>query len=94
MAPPPGDTRAVELLCRPERAPVLPFGQAIQILHAFGPRCRFVKTVHRRGAIHAARAGDTVNLTLAYWSMTHWCQYLVARRTGRDHSSSRSGASR
>ena len=31
-------------------------------------------------AIHAARARDTVHLTLAYWSMTGWCQYLVAKR--------------
>jgi hypothetical protein len=31
-------------------------------------------------AIHAARARDAVNLTLAYWSMTGWCQYLIATR--------------
>jgi SAM-dependent methyltransferase len=41
-------------------------------------------------AIHAAKAGDTVNLTLAYWSLTGWCQYLIAERSSQ--SSSRSGA--
>jgi hypothetical protein len=31
-------------------------------------------------AIHAAAARDTVHLTLAYWSLTGWCQYLIAER--------------
>jgi SAM-dependent methyltransferase len=31
-------------------------------------------------AIHAARRQDIVHLTLAYWSMTGWCQYLIAER--------------
>ena len=48
-----------------------------------------VSFVDQELAIHAARARDTVNLTLAYWSMTGWCQYLVAEA---GHSSSRSGA--
>ncbi len=39
-----------------------------------------VPFIDQEVAIHAARAGDTVNLTLAYWSMTGWCQYLVAHR--------------
>ena len=37
-----------------------------------------VPFVDQELAIHAARANDTVSLTLAYWSMTGWCQYLVA----------------
>ena len=37
-----------------------------------------VPFVDQELAIHAARARDTVNLTIAYWSMTGWCQYLVA----------------
>jgi hypothetical protein len=39
-----------------------------------------VPFIDQEVAIHAARRGDTVNLTLAYWSMTGWCQYLVAER--------------
>jgi len=33
-------------------------------------------------AIHAARARDTVGLTMAYWSLTGWCQYLIAEDGG------------
>jgi hypothetical protein len=39
-----------------------------------------VPFVDQELAIHAARTHDTVSLTLAYWSMTGWCQYLVAER--------------
>ncbi len=31
-------------------------------------------------AIIAAATGDIVHLTLSYWSLTGWCQYLVAGR--------------
>jgi SAM-dependent methyltransferase len=39
-----------------------------------------VPFVDQEVAIHAARSQDIVNLTLAYWSMTGWCQYLFAER--------------
>ena len=39
-----------------------------------------VPFVDQEVAIHAARGRDIVSLTLAYWSMTGWCQYLVAER--------------
>jgi SAM-dependent methyltransferase len=42
-----------------------------------------VPFVDQELAIHAARAGDTVLLTLAYWSMTGWCQYLVAEQASQ-----------
>lgn len=32
----------------------------------------------RQLAIHARRNKDVVAMTLAYWSYTEWCQYLVA----------------
>ncbi|HUK08241.1 MAG TPA: class I SAM-dependent methyltransferase [Stellaceae bacterium] len=37
----------------------------------------------RQLAIHARRVPDTVSMTLAYWSYTGWCQYLVSE-TARD----------
>lgn len=40
-----------------------------------------VPFIDRELAIHAAARGDTVSLTLAYWSITGWCQYLVASRS-------------
>jgi SAM-dependent methyltransferase len=39
-----------------------------------------VPFVDQELAINAAASGDTVSLTLAYWSLTGWCQYLVASR--------------
>lgn len=33
-------------------------------------------------AIHARKRKDLVGMTLAYWSYTGWCQYLVAERAG------------
>jgi hypothetical protein len=41
-----------------------------------------VPFVDQELAIHAARARDTVSLTLAYWSLTNWCQYLIAEQAG------------
>jgi SAM-dependent methyltransferase len=37
-----------------------------------------VPFIDRQLAIHARRASDLVAMTLAYWSHTDWCQYLVA----------------
>jgi SAM-dependent methyltransferase len=37
-----------------------------------------VPMVDQQVAIHARRAGDRVGMTLAYWSVTGWCQYLTA----------------
>ncbi len=39
-----------------------------------------VPMVDQQVAIHARRSGDLVGMTLAYWSLTGWCQYLIAER--------------
>lgn len=39
-----------------------------------------VPMVDQQVAIHARRANDIVGMTLAYWSLTGWCQYLTADR--------------
>lgn len=39
-----------------------------------------VAMVDQQLAIHSRRAEDLVGMTLAYWSMAGWCQYLVAVR--------------
>jgi SAM-dependent methyltransferase len=52
------DVRAVERLCRPDREPVLSFDQAIESLHLFSPRCRFVKTLPHGAALLDVGAGD------------------------------------
>jgi SAM-dependent methyltransferase len=39
-----------------------------------------VPMVDQQVAIHARRSGDLVAMTLAYWSVTGWCQYLIAER--------------
>ena len=41
--------------------------------------CR-VPFVDQQMAIHARQRGDTVAMTLAYWSHTEWSRYLVAER--------------
>jgi SAM-dependent methyltransferase len=40
-----------------------------------------VPMVDQQLAIHARRTDDIVSMTLAYWSLTGWCQYVVAERT-------------
>jgi SAM-dependent methyltransferase len=37
-----------------------------------------VPMIDQQVAIHARRSGDRVGMTLAYWSVTGWCQYLAA----------------
>ncbi|HET6305803.1 MAG TPA: methyltransferase domain-containing protein [Rhodopila sp.] len=41
-----------------------------------------VPMVDRQMAIHARRSNDIVAMTLAYWSFTEWCQFVVAERWG------------
>ena len=39
-----------------------------------------VPMVDQQLAIHARRTNDLVLMTLAYWSVTGWCRYIVAER--------------
>jgi len=41
-----------------------------------------VPYIDQQLAIHARRSGDITSMTLAYWSHTGWCQYLVAEAAG------------
>jgi SAM-dependent methyltransferase len=41
-----------------------------------------VPMVDQQLAIHARRDNDIVGMTLAYWSFTEWCQFVVAERGG------------
>jgi SAM-dependent methyltransferase len=61
------DARTVERLCRPPREPVLSFDQAIQSLHAFSPRCRFVKTLPLGATLLDAGAGDGSSQVYRRW---------------------------
>jgi SAM-dependent methyltransferase len=53
-------------------------------LRESGTAC--VPFVDQELAIHAASLGDAVGLTLAYWSFSGWCRYLVAETPFRDRS--------
>jgi len=61
------DARAVERLCRPGRDPVLSFDQAIEGLHAFSPRCRFVKTLPHGATLLDVGAGDGSLEVYRHW---------------------------
>src|SRR5215470_20229984 len=61
------DARAIERLCRPLREPLLPFDQAIESLHALGPRCRFVKTLPVGAALLDVGAGDGSLQVYRHW---------------------------
>ena len=37
-----------------------------------------VPMIDQQLAIHGRRTGDNISTTLGYWSMSGWCQYLVA----------------
>jgi SAM-dependent methyltransferase len=40
-----------------------------------------VPMIDQQLAIYARKTNDVVGMTLAYWSMSGWCQYLMAVRT-------------
>jgi SAM-dependent methyltransferase len=61
------DARAIERLCRPGREPLLSFDQAIHGLHAFSPRCRFVKTLSASATLLDIGAGDGSLQVYRHW---------------------------
>src|SRR5665213_302042 len=63
----PMDARTIELLCRPAREPFLTSDDAIRSLHAFGPRCRFIKTLPAGATVLDAGAGEGSLQVYRHW---------------------------
>ena len=69
-----GTHRALPPTADSVRAAILGAGLSI---HEFG--LVGVPYFDQQLAIHARRENDLVAMTMAYWSYTQWCQYLIAQ---------------
>jgi SAM-dependent methyltransferase len=63
----PINAQAIERLCRPGREPLLTFDDAVRCLHAFGPRCRFIKTLPAGAMLLDVGAGDGSSQVFRHW---------------------------